>query len=440
VTSRSALAAGLSVLAALTATAAAWAAPAPATTSVYASAAANRAAARAVATRLLRELRLPPGARRSPGEPAGADGLLSQPGYDEATPNLLDAHEWWTTRQSPAAVVGYVAHHLPSGVAGSGGTSGGSSGLQERNWELAPVAGVTRRVLSVSVVRTNSGQTAVRLDGEAVWQTPRPAWERIPAGVTSASFTGRGPAPSGRGGAPSHAQTVPGATARALAAAINGFELFPPGVYSCPADFGESITISFFGAGHRRLATATESPTGCAAVRLTIAGRTGPELSDGAPGRFTVTEEVLRLRAIASCTRSQLIPGRQANSLRPGDPAIIFSFRNRSRALCSLRGFARLALIDGAGHRTGGQDRDAGVTQLRRQGVGATTVLYPGSAAQFTAGYKSCPSRPPATRARVRLPGIASPFSLRFSTTGAAPTPPTPCPSGLSLSPLSAAN
>jgi hypothetical protein len=298
-------------------------------------------------------------------------------------------------------------------------------------WAIPSAAGAS---VYGSVVRTGSAQTAVRLDGEALWRTPRPAWDRIPGGVTSASFTGRGPTPSGRGGARSRAKTVSAATARALAAAINGFQVFPPGVYACPAGFGQSITIDFFGPGHRRLATATESPTGCATVRLTIAGRTGPNLSDGTPGRFTVTEDLVRLKAIGSCTHSQLTPGRETELLPAPDDLLVFTFRNVSRALCSLRGFARLALTDAAGQSTGGHDRDAGAGQVRRQGDAAATVLYSGTAAQFTAGYTSCPSRPPATGARVRLPGIAAPFSPRFFVTGAAPTP---CPNRLVLSPLS---
>ena len=73
--SRSVLAARLSIVAVLAATAVIWVASAPASASVYGSAAANRAAARAAATRLLSELHLPAGARRSRGKP----GLVLSP-------------------------------------------------------------------------------------------------------------------------------------------------------------------------------------------------------------------------------------------------------------------------------------------------------------------------------------------------------------------------
>ena len=58
-------------------------------------------------------------------------------------------------------------------------------------FSLPPVAGVlTQRLLGVTAVPLADGATAVRTDGEAVWLTPRPRWERIPAGVRSVVLTG----------------------------------------------------------------------------------------------------------------------------------------------------------------------------------------------------------------------------------------------------------
>src|SRR5580700_8023652 len=67
-----------------------------ATDSSGGSAAGNLGAARAEAPRLLSLLRLPSDASSSAGEPAGDHGVLARPGYDEATPNLVDAYGWWT--------------------------------------------------------------------------------------------------------------------------------------------------------------------------------------------------------------------------------------------------------------------------------------------------------------------------------------------------------
>ena len=53
------------------------------------------------AARLLGLVALPAGVVRSATEPAGDQRGLSEPSYDEATPNLVDANAWWTTTASP---------------------------------------------------------------------------------------------------------------------------------------------------------------------------------------------------------------------------------------------------------------------------------------------------------------------------------------------------
>jgi len=80
------------------------------------SATADRARARSEARRLLGAVRLPAGAVRVPGEPAGDHRALARPGYDVATPNLVDAHAFWTVPGSSAAVLVYVAARLPAGA------------------------------------------------------------------------------------------------------------------------------------------------------------------------------------------------------------------------------------------------------------------------------------------------------------------------------------
>lgn len=80
------------------------------------SAAVNRASAQAEAARLLGLVQLPAGTAQSASEPAGDQRILSLPTYDEATPNLVDAHAWWTTNASPDAVLAYVGGHLPAGA------------------------------------------------------------------------------------------------------------------------------------------------------------------------------------------------------------------------------------------------------------------------------------------------------------------------------------
>ena len=70
-------------------------------------------------------VRLPAGVLASAVEPTGDQHVLSAPTYDEATPNLVDAHAWWTTSFSPAAVLAMREPHCPHGIVGEGSSSSG---------------------------------------------------------------------------------------------------------------------------------------------------------------------------------------------------------------------------------------------------------------------------------------------------------------------------
>jgi hypothetical protein len=128
--------------------------------------------------------------------------VLAEPGYDAATPNLVEAHAWWTIHARPDAVLAYVRAHLPPDATASSTSSGNvAPGFASDTYQLPPIAGIlSERVVAVAVVRLPDGVTAVRTDGEAVWITPRPAWELIPAHVDTVTFTARGATASGVAG------------------------------------------------------------------------------------------------------------------------------------------------------------------------------------------------------------------------------------------------
>jgi hypothetical protein len=50
--------------------------------------------------------------------------------------------------------------------------------------------------------------------------------------------------------------------------------------------------------------------------------------------------------------------------------------------------------------------------------VAAAVILYPGTSAQFTARYDTCPARPGAAIARIRVPGTKGDLHGRLSSTG----------------------
>ena len=84
----------------------------------------NRAVARTEASRLLSLIELPAGTTSSQSEPAGDQSALAQPGWNSATPNLVDAWGWWTTALKPEDVLAYVEKHLPAGAKLEGSENG----------------------------------------------------------------------------------------------------------------------------------------------------------------------------------------------------------------------------------------------------------------------------------------------------------------------------
>jgi hypothetical protein len=242
----------------------------------------NQIAARHDAAAHLAALALPSGAVRSAREPAGDNGRLVGPFSEPATPNLVDAHAWWVLSESPASVLQYVEDHPPPGAQPSLArtiSGGGKPSLTGVGFAWPALPGrLSGRSLLVEVVRLANGSTGLRADGQAVWITPRPASERIPAGarrlVLSTWRAGRrvqGP------------RTVTAAAPiRRVVRLLNGLPAEQPGAYSCPADFGSQIRLIFYGgAGPTPLAAAHVDPGGCGLVSLTIRGRSQPALAGG---------------------------------------------------------------------------------------------------------------------------------------------------------------
>ncbi|MGH2873731.1 MAG: DUF4232 domain-containing protein [Solirubrobacteraceae bacterium] len=403
----------------------------------YGSAAANRARATAEAARLLALVALPPGAATSATEPAGDQGSLHAPTYDEATPNLVDAHAWWTTTAAPRAVLRYVAAHLPAGArlfeSGSGSTgTPGQVGFVSETFALAPIRGVlSQRVLGVTAAALPHGVTGIRTDGEAIWLTPRPAWERIPGQVRRVVFTARGADASGRLGAVSRPHTLTGGRARRLVSFLNAAEVVQPGVVACPAGSDEWVALRFIGAGSHTLARAVENSSGCASVRLTIAGRTGPALNDYP----SVTDKLISLGAVPVCAAGALAPSASPPG-RDGPPnarQISFSFQNRSRVMCVVSGFPRVKALDAAGRPAPIHFTRIGAATARRLGLAADVVLDPGQLAQFGADYTTCRGAPIATLTDVSLPRVAGAFRIAVGT----PREPfAPCHGAVSLGAL----
>lgn len=402
-----------------------------AATSPAPTAASNLAAAQAEAERLLTLVPLPPGAVGSTIEPVGDGAALRYPTIDEATPNLVDAQSWWTTQASPAAVLDYVATHVPAGATQYSETVGFSgSPPWFRSYAFPPVPGVLdQRLIGVEVTPLPGGETGIRTDGEAIWISPRPSWEQIPAGVKTVEITARGGSFSGRPGPRSSPIILTGTRAARLVEFVNAAEIVQPGFRSCPAEFPESVSLGFISAGGQTLAHATENPTGCAAISLTVGGRTGPDLSDYP----SLTDELLQLDALLTCPVDRLTRSGPPSQASPASP-ITFTLENRSDLMCWLPAFPKLVLYSAAGHRIATTVTDAGAGWVRREGVEADTILDPHQSASFHLSYRSCRKAPVATRARITLGGTTGRLLIPL---GSRRRPVAPCNGRLTVSSFS---
>lgn len=361
----------------------------------------NRAAARREAARLLAMIELPPSASASASDPTAAKHELSQPSYDEATPNLVDAHAWWTVPGQAGTVLSYLASHLPAAAKFAMSAGGGPSGYQMKGFSLGPVSGVLdQRVIAFEVVQLNETTTAVRTDGEAVWITPRPEWERVPSMARTVTFTAIAGRPDGKPGPRSAPRAITGGRARKLISLINSLELQQPGVYSCPAALARSVSLRFLDAAGQVVAHAVEQPTGCATVSLTIGNRVGPALDDSP----SVTTELERLNAIPTCRATQLAASASRPIREPGTRVITFRFRNRSRSVCRLSGFARVRLVAADGQRLLTKPHDQNAAAQRALGLSGAVPLDPGQSGQIDLDWTACHA-PAAASVRLRLPG-----------------------------------
>jgi Protein of unknown function (DUF4232) len=393
--------------------------------------AANRAAAQAWASRLISELRLPAGAVRSPGRPAGVGTALASPGFSLTTPELVDDTSWWTITEPPAAVISFVGAHLPHARRIVGRGVGGERGqVNDSFWSYSPPAGLSQLTVAVQTDALAGGRTAVRLDGEATWLVPRPVWDRIPASVRSLTYTARATVAGFDGGHASHGRrsaprTVGPHAAGRLAAAIDELQRMQPGlVFSCPFDAVQPrIVLRFRGRGGRPLAVAVDSPSGCASLSLSVHGRRGPRLDDMTGPRLSIEQRMVALGVIRPCRADQLVAGPAALALAAHRPTLTLSIRDRSDAVCTVRGFPRVGLLSARGHLLADRHRDNGAAELRREGVAGAVVLYPGTSAQFTARYDTCPGRPRAMIARIRVPGTRDDLRGRLASTGRRVTP-----------------
>jgi len=264
-------------------------------TSKASPAASPRQRAVADAARVMAWFPRPPGAVRT-----GLIASLTQSGQRPATPDLASVTRWWRVPGRPQAVLAWIRAHLPSGFTPDG--TGFGPGSWTDTFALPAVPGVlTERELVVLAV-ANHGETAIRVDAQVVWLPARPAAERIPADVTRITVTpvfgfNRNP----RAKRLDHAFTVtdPANVAR-IVALVNSLTRFPDGTFSCPADFGGQMRLTFITRpGRPAAARLIAEYAGCGVVSVRIGGRDMPALSEYPQSGPRLPQRVLAIAGVS---------------------------------------------------------------------------------------------------------------------------------------------
>jgi hypothetical protein len=234
------------------------------------SAANTHRTAASLAESMLLRLRMPSGSKRVASDPSVGSGLAHATDQISAV-NLVDAHAFWEVPGSPDAVIAWFKRRLPSDVlatVASMGGGGNTSSIKGLAVQFPGVPGsVVWRELSIGVTNSTGGDAAIRVDGEAVWQTPRPTNTLLPRQISRVRVVSIPPLGSHH---TSRATVVTSASAiRRLSTAIDALPLVQAGVGGCGNDSGAGLQLVFVSESGRTLARARiDRACGIAALRL----------------------------------------------------------------------------------------------------------------------------------------------------------------------------
>jgi hypothetical protein len=253
--------------------------------------AANRALASASAAALLRHTPRPAGATRSQTEPAGDGKLLGHPPPTPATHTLVDRDALYVVASPLRSVEHFYLGHRPAQARPDGTGDDTGPGVPANvyltwAWPAGSPAIASRETL-VELVALPGRRTGIRIDAQVVYRVPRPAAERVPAGVGAVSITRAKP-----GQVPDLSRTVTGpARVQKITSMIDRLPIVQPGEIACPVLLAGTPVVTFtFAAtpGGSALATAsepadvTEPTSACDALTFATGAHAWPSLLHGA--------------------------------------------------------------------------------------------------------------------------------------------------------------
>jgi hypothetical protein len=268
----------------------------------------GRALASLYAGSLACEFAVPPGARRLAHAPDAPSGTLEPsaplPGAEE-----VDRVQYWQVPGSPQGFLAWEKRHLPHALAASASGPGyGSRGGIAFEWVYmydlpavparpSPGGEIYPRTMTISAVSAGNGRADIEVQVSVGWIGPRPAAEVVPPAAHAVTIAVT-PDSNLHITPPAPVTVTDPAQVRRIVALVDGLQLSPPGVFSCPSDGGATLVLTFRARpGGPALAVAEPDLEGCEWVSFTIGGKPQPSL--GPPdGGMPFAESVVRIAGL----------------------------------------------------------------------------------------------------------------------------------------------
>lgn len=236
------------------------------------------AEARAVGSRVLASLILPPGSRRiGPQSQPPRSGLIGGQ-------NVIDVSRFYWLPLPGEAAASFLQHHVPAGTDFSG-TGSGEAYVAVQYLLKAPPAGLDKygSVLLATLTVGPNGGTLLRADAELTWYPKRSGAEYLPPnGYRSVTVTATFTSSSGRAKPRTITRVVTSqAVIARLARLLDGMHATAPWTGSCPRLLPQ-FQVVFTPKGERdsKAGPVSVTPSGCRGELLTTEGMPQPALED----------------------------------------------------------------------------------------------------------------------------------------------------------------
>jgi len=197
----------------------------------------------------------------------------------------VDDHAWWIVPGPYAEVLAWISAHPPTGSSPSSHVVGlrgpGTPANEGEAFSRRGALGVRGATLAVWAVQLPDGATALRADGQSVWESPRLASEMVAPGIHIVRITVHSVIRRNQPRQRTLVITKPAKTAE-IVSRLNALPAEQPGARGCPLDAGVRVRLALYARpGVFPAALADIEGGGCGSVDLTLGGVPQPTLEGG---------------------------------------------------------------------------------------------------------------------------------------------------------------